>query len=466
VIYQIQEHSTLQLGQINGIVMKENSDNKFLYIQQIIYYTDLPRNLRSYERQNKSKKGMVWLTEKRELVNTNSIIDHVDIWLEDLPEPSKYDYQINEILYLHNNRPKLRPITQRHKLLYYNKPTPPSGVHHLKFFVDLYFDDFGPFGKSYHKLGGLYVQFGNMPFSMRKCLKNHYLIGFVPFGANFAEFIKPFIHDMMKLQDGIIMTNFDSEEVFVSGGLGMCTADLPQGNDMAGIRRHNADHGCRSCEVSQDDLSNLNFDIRINGRYCHITDQQFQMIKQAHTKSSKETIAKQHGLCHQKNILDHLIRNRHTQTPQDPYHCLAGLVRRLFDETFKAMNNAGHTEFVNVWKTFEVPSIWSRLQNPITHRDSYWMNDSLRLTMIMPYILTRAINYKHYKDDVIARIKNECHLSSKTQVPGIIVNCWVKVAKACKAVFKSSYSQNDYIILNETLEQMTNALLKVFYFIF
>ena len=148
-----------------------------------------------------------------------------------------------------------------------------------------------------------------MPFSMRKCLKNHYLIGFVPFGANFAEFIKPFIHDMMKLQDGIMMTNFDSEEVFVSGGLGMCTADLPQGNDMAGIRRHNADHGCRSCEVSQDDLSNLNFDIRINGRYCHITDQQFQMIKQAHTKSSKETIAKQHGLCLEKNILDHLIRN-------------------------------------------------------------------------------------------------------------------------------------------------------------
>ena len=138
MIYQIQEHSTLQLGQINGIVMKENSDNKFLYIQQIIYYTDLPRNLRSYERQSKSRKGMVWLTEKRELVNTNSIIDHVDIWLEDLPEPSKYDYQINEILYLHNNRPKLRPITQRHKLLYYNKPTPLSGVHHLKFFVDLY----------------------------------------------------------------------------------------------------------------------------------------------------------------------------------------------------------------------------------------------------------------------------------------------------------------------------------------
>src|ERR1051325_6514011 len=154
-----------------------------------------------------------------------------------------------------------------------------------------------------------------MPFSMRKCLKNHYLIGFVPFGANFAEFIKPFIRDIMKLQDGIIMTNFDSEEVFVSEGLGMCTADLPQGNDMAGIRRHNANRECRSCEVTQEKLNDLRFDIQVNGRYCHITDLQFQKIKQASTKSAKENIAKQYGLCCQKNILDHLIRNRHIQTP-------------------------------------------------------------------------------------------------------------------------------------------------------
>ena len=59
-----------------------------------------------------------------------------------------------------------------------------------------------------------------------------------------------------------------------------------------------------------------------------------------------------------------------------------------------------------------MPSTWNRLQNPITHRDSYWMNDSLRLTMIMPYILTRAINYKHYKSEVIDRIKNDCNLSN------------------------------------------------------
>ncbi|UZO08524.1 uncharacterized protein OCT59_028778 [Rhizophagus irregularis] len=331
IIYQ-ERSSTLHLGQINGIVTKGNKDEKFLYIQEIVYYSDLPKNLKSYERLNKSKKAQ---------------------------------------------------------------------------------------------------------FGLQK-----------------------------DLQNGIIMTNCHGEEVFISGGLGMCTADLPQGNDLTGIRRHNAYYGCCSCEVSQDDLTNLLFDIQANGRYCHLTDYQFQMIKQAPTKSSKETIAKQHGLCYHKNILDHLIRNRHIQTPQDPYHYLAGLVHRLFDETFKVMNNMGYVEFIKVWKTFEVPSIWNRLQNPITHRDSYWMNDSLRLTMIMPFILIRAINYKHYKDDFITRIKNDFCLSNKMQVPGIIINCWVKMAKACKAIFKSSYiideSYNDYIALSEILEEISNMLLKVF----
>ncbi|PKK57149.1 hypothetical protein RhiirC2_638572, partial [Rhizophagus irregularis] len=85
-----------------------------------------------------------------------------------------------------------------------------------------------------HKLGGIYIQFGNMPLSMRQRLKNHFLIGLIPFGAKFADFIKPFIQQMQILQNGIIMTNYNEDKVIISGGLGMCIADLPQGNDLAG----------------------------------------------------------------------------------------------------------------------------------------------------------------------------------------------------------------------------------------
>ncbi|CAH1762318.1 4943_t:CDS:2 [Entrophospora sp. SA101] len=61
--------------------------------------------------------------------------------------------------------------------------------------------------------------------------------------------------------------NRNNEKVFVSGGLGMCTADLPQdNNDIAGVQQHNAEHGCCSCEVTQKIFSNLHFDIQANGR--------------------------------------------------------------------------------------------------------------------------------------------------------------------------------------------------------
>src|ERR1700761_6883032 len=93
------------------------------------------------------------------------------------------------------------------------------------------------------------------------------------------------------------------------------------------------------------------------------------------------------------------------------------------------------------------------------------MSDSLRLTMIMPYILTRAINNRHYKAEVLTRIRNDCLLNSQIQVPGVIVKCWVKMAKACKHVFKTPYivstNNDDYIILRKVLGQAIEALLKV-----
>ncbi|CAB4429572.1 unnamed protein product [Rhizophagus irregularis] len=93
----------------------------------------------------------------------------------------------------------------------------------------------------------------------------------------------------------------NGNKVIISEGLDICTANLPQGNDLVGIR-------CHICEVTQEDLNNTYFDIQLNGRYCHIMDCYYQKIKQAFTKSAKENIAKQHGLCLKKNILDNLIR--------------------------------------------------------------------------------------------------------------------------------------------------------------
>jgi hypothetical protein len=106
-----------------------------------------------------------------------------------------------------------------------------------KLFLDLYYDDFGTFRNVYHFLGGVYIQFGNMPTHQRKLIKNHFVLGLIPFGRNFNEFMVPFVSEIKKFEKGKIMT-VQGQDAWVIAGLGIVTADLPQGNDMAGVLRY------------------------------------------------------------------------------------------------------------------------------------------------------------------------------------------------------------------------------------
>jgi hypothetical protein len=76
-----------------------------------------------------------------------------------------------------------------------------------------------------------------MPAHQRKLIKNHFILGFIPFGGNFDEFILPFISDMKEFEKGKIMT-VQGRNAWVIAGLGVVTADLSQGNDMAGVLRY------------------------------------------------------------------------------------------------------------------------------------------------------------------------------------------------------------------------------------
>ena len=79
------------------------------------------------------------------------------------------------------------------------QPSLNHNMKYLKFFIDLYYDDFGTFNKAYHKLEGIYIQINNMSHNLRKKLRNHFLISFVPFGEEFNDVLQEFILDMKDL---------------------------------------------------------------------------------------------------------------------------------------------------------------------------------------------------------------------------------------------------------------------------
>ncbi|CAG8654579.1 5616_t:CDS:2, partial [Racocetra persica] len=221
---------------------------------------------------------------------------------------------------------KLRSIKLRHQhpaeCLPIKLPTN-TNLPVLKFYLDLYYDDFGTFRNTYYSLGRVYLQVGNMPRRLRKWLRNHFIIGLVPFGGSLKDFIKVIINEIHQLEQRFIM-NINGVDCWVSGELAMATADLPQENDIAGVLQHNANLGYHSCKAPKDKLTDLSFDIYFNGRYYQITNQEFQHISEQLTKTTRSRLCSQYELRLLPSPLDPILHDRYQYTLQDVYHAIAG----------------------------------------------------------------------------------------------------------------------------------------------
>ncbi|GET52111.1 hypothetical protein GLOIN_2v1790940 [Rhizophagus irregularis DAOM 181602=DAOM 197198] len=335
-VYYHDDNGQKKLGRLRSIL--KNHDGYYqLRIQKILEYSDLPRNLKGLPRQRRSITGEVWLQDERFLIiMTSQILEKVTILMmfqhQNIPDGL---LRISEIIYKCNDHWHVRNVklSYLHPSDYISIRNPPSSSMPIyKLFLDLYYDDFGTFRNVYHSLGGVYVQFGNMPAHQRKLIKNHFIIGFIPFGGKFDEFMIPFISEMKELEKGKVMT-VQGQDAWIIAGLGVVTADLPQGNGMTGVLRHNANKGCRTCKTTKESLSAHNQDIVTTLRYHHITDEEILKISHETIMSRRDQLCTEYGLRSLPSILDKLKRERHLQTLQNVYHATAGKIGRLLKLT-------------------------------------------------------------------------------------------------------------------------------------
>ncbi len=381
---------------------------------QLLYYgVELPQKLASLSRMERAQYGELWLSELSCLVDLQSIIEPAVVWLQDTVQPAnEYQFYVSEILYSYEGRWKIRNVDLRHQhpSEYIIIPNPaPSNIPILKLMLDIYYDDFGTFRNVYHSLGGIYLQFCNMPLQLRKQLRNHFVLSFVPFGGEFDDTMKPIVNEIKMLEKGVLM-NINGQDVWIIAGLGVITADLPQGNDLADTKRHGGKKGCRSCLVSKEQLTDISFDIKFNARYHHLTNQKINELRELmQQRASQKTIDEyctEHSLRKHPSILNNLTWNRHLQTPQDSYHAIAGKLQRLMECTFSMLKPNGEVAFLDHWKNLEIPSSWCRLPNPIKHRNSFMFSDCMRLAMIMPFLLRRFLTIFHIKDVELASLRD------------------------------------------------------------
>jgi len=404
-----------------------------------------------------------WLLEGfSDIVRQHEVLATVSVWFKDSARPIEYEYEVGETIYKIHNSWKIRPLSQRHRLPaeYVPSIVAPPGFPVLKIFIDLYADEFGAYRNHFYKLNGVYLQLGNMPFNMRKQIRNHFLIGFVPFGGHLKDFLEPFCHDVRALQHGVFMSTKHGQ-FWVVAAIGCVTADLPQGNDFARVKRHGANHGCRTCMADQMHLTDSKYDHIANARFNQETKKKIEQLENLSTSLARERWSTEHGLMLKSGPLDMLIWDRHTQTPQDAYHSMAGKTIKLLDLTMNLFSNGGQEQWLYYWKRIEKPTRWSALPNPLTHLHSFTFSDVLNIAMLVPFILRRFLAPLHLKSHIRCEFKNRLGLQRDSQVINNIINCWVVVAKSLKMVFSRSFTELDYNSLQSTLNEERDILVKV-----
>ncbi|UZO10947.1 uncharacterized protein OCT59_002524 [Rhizophagus irregularis] len=194
VIYQsgdfvyYHDNGLKKLGRLRAILKDENG-NYELRVQLILNYDDLPGNIKGLSRRRRSLTGEVWFQDEPFItIITSQILEKVTIMMtykhQIIPEGS---LRITEIIYKCNDRWHVRDakLSYQHPSDYISVRNPPSSMPVYKLFLDLYYDDF----------------------------------------------------EIKKFEKGKIMT-VQGQDAWVIAGLGLVTADLPQGNDMAGVLKY------------------------------------------------------------------------------------------------------------------------------------------------------------------------------------------------------------------------------------
>ncbi|GBC01149.1 hypothetical protein RclHR1_40880001, partial [Rhizophagus clarus] len=164
-----------QLGRLRAILKNANNEYR-LRIQEVVSYDNLPEIFKGRVRQERSIAGEVWLKDEAyQTIAISQVLEKANVMIvyqhQYVPETA---LRITEIIYRYQSRWHIRNVifSYQHPSDYITLRLPPSSLPVYKLFIDLYYDDFGTYRNVYHSLGGIYLQFGNMPSHERKLLKN------------------------------------------------------------------------------------------------------------------------------------------------------------------------------------------------------------------------------------------------------------------------------------------------------
>lgn len=270
-----------------------------------------------------------------------------------------------------------------------------------------FIDGFGLYRNMYRSLMGIYLILAGMNVYDRTKRANVFPITLGPHGANFEDVIEA-LQSLQVLDKGVKIT-VKGEEVFLCAFVLAFLGDMPQQNDNVGIKRQNADRGCRACTVLVPERGDLNYPIIMEGRYHHQLKRQRAYISRI-SRTAQKAYCQEWGLTENPSPLDKispcldLVQSK----PSNPAHSeYSGIAKFLQELLFTAiLTTKAQQEYVFELQHFKFPPGWGRLQSPLKHLQSWRMQEAARASVITPVLLRMWLQAQHVKPKYLAAISS------------------------------------------------------------
>ena len=237
-------------------------------------------------------------------------------------------------------------------------PTVPT----LRLFIVYYYDDFGTYSKVYHSVGGCYLTLGNLPHWQQAKLRNLIPLLLNPPTADKRAAHAVFISQVKELERGVLL---DCGPViglvWVVGGVGLGKFDMPEGNEAAGLKNHNADYGCRRCYRKRGSLDTFD-GTGADRSFQRDLDARAEAAAPGATDGHRDATLQRSGLHARGSLFDGLAMDPVRQTPHDPFHSeFMGMAKKATTNLCKSITRPA-MERINKYllEDMEIPKHWSQ----------------------------------------------------------------------------------------------------------
>jgi hypothetical protein len=256
-----------------------------------------------------------------------------------------------------------------------------AGIEIVRLFIILYIDGFGLFRRAAHTTDGIYAALGNLDRNDRHQLENIWCLGMKPPGTSLDACLQPVLSELKELQRGYYLHLANElKPVFVIGSLGVCLADMPQAQTLAGCQHQSANQPCRRCKVTKgEQLGDAYFDINAALR----TSQ--DVAAQRSQSGIGNGVGKESPFAHVQGFDP--VRG----TPTEPMHSELGLCKTLLGLFFQSLTE----KYVKQLSRFVRAGTWPWKIPPIKVSKDGKINltfkQTSRFMQISPFVLTRRV---------------------------------------------------------------------------